>query len=206
MRLGWGAQKDVKCKSRRSSNFLSVTSIKQKPIKSITFFFRFVISTSKRPVPLEHYLYTGQSGRSKDERFLIVSSDGQFITKGYRDAIEAKKAKEKDAKPSQAGPAGASGAGRGRPTTSSSGSGAPKVWGHAQDKNLLIALTDHLKKHDKLPVVIFTFSRHRCDVNASLLSSVDLVTAEEKGRIHQFFQKCISRLKGSDQKLPQVTG
>ena len=59
-----------------------------------------MISTSKRPVPLEHYLYTGQSGRSKDERFLIVSSDGQFITKGYRDAIEAKKAKEKDAKPS----------------------------------------------------------------------------------------------------------
>ncbi len=31
------------------------------------------------------------------------------------------------------------------------------------------------------------------------------MTAEEKGRIHQFFQKCVSKLKGSDQKLPQVT-
>lgn len=68
----------------------------------------------------------------------------------------------------------------------------------------MIALLDHLKKQDQLPVVAFTFSRNRCDQNASLLTSVDLVTAEERGRIHQFFQKCISRLKGSDQKLPQV--
>ena len=78
-------------------------------------------------------------------------------------------------------------------------------WGPAQDKNLFVALLDHLKKADQLPVVAFTFSRNRCDQNASLLTSVDLVTAEERGRIHQFFQKCVSRLKGSDQKLPQVT-
>ena len=78
------------------------------------------------------------------------------------------------------------------------------VWGAPQDKNLLIALLDHLKKQDKLPVVAFTLSRKRCDLNASLLTSVDLVTADEKARIHQFFQKCVSRLKGSDQKLPQV--
>jgi antiviral helicase SKI2 len=77
-------------------------------------------------------------------------------------------------------------------------------WGQAQEKNLLIALLDHLKKQDQLPVVAFTFSRNRCDQNSSLLTSVDLVTAEERGRIHQFFQKCVSRLKGSDQKLPQV--
>jgi hypothetical protein len=77
-------------------------------------------------------------------------------------------------------------------------------WGPPQEKNLLIALLDHLKKQDQLPVVAFTFSRNRCDQNSSLLTSVDLVTAEERGRIHQFFQKCVSRLKGSDQKLPQV--
>lgn len=79
------------------------------------------------------------------------------------------------------------------------------AWGPPQEKNLLIALLDHLKKQDQLPVVAFTFSRNRCDQNSSLLTSVDLVTAEERGRIHQFFQKCVSRLKGSDQKLPQVT-
>jgi len=157
----------------------------------------YVISTLKRPVPLEHFLYTGLTGKSKDERFLIVNADGAFIPKGYMAALEAKKTKEKESKP---GPA--AGKSRGGPQP---GGGGPRFWGAPQDKNLLIALLDHLKKQDKLPVVAFTLSRKRCDLNASLLTSVDLVTADEKARIHQFFQKCVSRLKGSDQKLPQVT-
>ena len=167
----------------------------------------FVISTLKRPVPLEHFLYTGLSGKSKDERFLIVNVDGTFVTKGYMAAMEAKKSKEKtDSKPTNAAGPPTKGKGSSAPVQRPTGGGSrSKGWGAAQDKNLLIALLDHLKKNEKLPVVAFTFSRNRCDQNASLLSSVDLVTAEEKGRIHQFFQKCISRLKGSDQKLPQVT-
>lgn len=164
----------------------------------------YVISTLKRPVPLEHYLYTGLTGKTKDERFLIVNAEGAFVPKGYMAAMEAKKSKEKDVKPSSAG----AGRGRGAPTKEVSrapGGGGHKGWGPPQEKNLMIALLDHLKKHDQLPVVAFTFSRNRCDQNSSLLTSVDLVTAEERGRIHQFFQKCVSRLKGSDQKLPQVT-
>lgn len=43
----------------------------------------YVISTLKRPVPLEHYLYTGLTGKSKDERFLIVNAEGAFVPKGY---------------------------------------------------------------------------------------------------------------------------
>jgi antiviral helicase SKI2 len=43
----------------------------------------YVISTLKRPVPLEHYLYTGLTGKSKDERFLIVNAERAFVPKGY---------------------------------------------------------------------------------------------------------------------------
>lgn len=50
-------------------------------------------------MPLEHYLYTGLTGKSKDERFLIVNADGAFVTEGYMAAMKAKKAKEIDAKP-----------------------------------------------------------------------------------------------------------
>ena len=32
----------------------------------------FVITTSKRPVPLRHYLYTGNSKQTSDELFEIV--------------------------------------------------------------------------------------------------------------------------------------
>lgn len=43
----------------------------------------YVISTMKRPVPLEHYLYTGNSTKTQKEMFLLVDSVGNFQTKGY---------------------------------------------------------------------------------------------------------------------------
>lgn len=42
----------------------------------------YVISTPKRPVPLEHYLYTGSGGKSKDELFLVLDSEGKFLKRG----------------------------------------------------------------------------------------------------------------------------
>lgn len=42
----------------------------------------YVISTLKRPVPLQHYLYTGSGGKSKHERFLVVNEKGVFVKKG----------------------------------------------------------------------------------------------------------------------------
>lgn len=55
-----------------------------------------------------------------------------------------------------------------------------------------------------LPVVVFTLSRKRCDMNAVILRSLDLTTAREKHRVHTFFQSNIKHLKGSDRELPQV--
>jgi antiviral helicase SKI2 len=39
----------------------------------------YVVSTLKRPVPLQHYLYICPSGNSKDELFLIVDKRKKFI-------------------------------------------------------------------------------------------------------------------------------
>ena len=61
-----------------------------------------------------------------------------------------------------------------------------------------------LQKKDRLPVVGFTFSRLRCNEYADALTTLDLTTSNEKSEIHVFFQKSISLLKGSDQRLPQV--
>lgn len=38
----------------------------------------YVISTVKRPVPLQHYLYTGYDKKSKDQIFLLVDMEGGF--------------------------------------------------------------------------------------------------------------------------------
>ena len=42
-----------------------------------------VISTSKRPVPLEHFIYTGNSSKTSKERFLVVGPTGKFDEIGY---------------------------------------------------------------------------------------------------------------------------
>lgn len=55
-----------------------------------------------------------------------------------------------------------------------------------------------------LPVVVFTLSRKRCDMNAATLRNLDLTTAREKHQVRIFFQNNIKHLKGSDRELPQV--
>lgn len=58
---------------------------------------------------------------------------------------------------------------------------------------------------DQLPVVVFAFSRNKCDTYANMLShSVDLCSGAQQAEVHSFFQRSINRLKGTDQDLPQV--
>ena len=42
----------------------------------------YVISTTKRPVPLEHFLYTGNSNKTSNELFLLLDANGSFLTAG----------------------------------------------------------------------------------------------------------------------------
>ncbi|KAL3115658.1 hypothetical protein niasHT_018064 [Heterodera trifolii] len=55
--------------------------------------------------------------------------------------------------------------------------------GLGQSKNVFINLIDHLKTEDLLPMVVFVFSRQRCDDTAQLLQSVDLLTTEKEKKI-----------------------
>ncbi|XP_046434524.1 helicase SKI2W [Neodiprion fabricii] len=140
----------------------------------------YVISTLKRPVPLQHYLYTGCGGKSRNDRFLIVDSDGKFKKDGWDKAVAAKASSTKNPgeKKYQLNP--------------------------NQEKTLWVGFIDHLKRENKLPVVAFTLSRNRCDTNADALRSVDLTTGSEKSHIRVFFQQCIMRLKEPDRELPQI--
>eukprot|EP00061_Rhincodon_typus_P014135 g40974.t1 len=146
----------------------------------------YVISTMKRPVPLEHHLYTGNSQKTQNELFLLLDAQGNFLTKAG------------DRVTSQS-------------TAISSWASyrnlSPNKYLSAihwvQDKSVWLSLIDMLRKKDSLPIVAFTFSRNRCDENANMLTTVDLTSTVEKSEIHIFFQKCISRLKGTDRELPQ---
>ena len=43
----------------------------------------YVISTLKRPVPLKHHLYTGNSKQTSDQLFEIVGEDKKFNRIGW---------------------------------------------------------------------------------------------------------------------------
>ncbi|KAF8711835.1 Antiviral helicase, partial [Rhizoctonia solani] len=192
----------------------------------------YVISTPKRPVPLEHYLYAGR------EMYKIVDAGGKWLGTGYKDAGEAlrrKQDKEREAaglapiqrvgarggrgaaaQQPQRGRGGGGGGGRGGPSQRGGGGPAPRGGGGShmgssgprshqqQDKNLWVHLVGHLKKKNLLPVVIFTFSKKRCEENAGTLSSTDLSDAKERSEIHLVWEKALGRLKGTDKKLPQI--
>ncbi|EJD03737.1 antiviral helicase [Fomitiporia mediterranea MF3/22] len=181
----------------------------------------YVISTPSRPVPLEHYLYAGRDIHK------IVDSKGQFLSTGYKDAGEAlrrKQDKEREAAglpPVQrlgaraaAPQRGQRGVTRGRGGGARGGGGAPggpRTF-HQPDKNLYVHLVGFLRKSNLLPVVVFTFSKRRCEENAATLTNVDLSSASERSEVHVTIEKALARLKGrqtfilccTDKKLPQI--
>ncbi|QPG93532.1 hypothetical protein C2857_000549 [Epichloe festucae Fl1] len=191
----------------------------------------YVISTSKRPVPLEHYLWAGKDVHK------IVDSDKKFIEKGWKDAHIAAQGKDKSATaqntmatrggnprggqrggPQRGGPpqqrggrGGGQQRGRGGPPRASHAPGhmgrggrAGGMTSAAQDKNLWVHLVQFLKKKTLLPACIFVFSKKRCEENADALSNQDFCTAREKSHIHMIIERSIVRLKPEDRLLPQI--
>lgn len=191
----------------------------------------YVISTPKRPVPLEHYLWANKNIHK------IVDSDKKFIEKGWKDANSALQRRDQ---PKVADPApntkgggnqrgGRGGAntrggnnqrggrggnnqrGRGGPPRASYNPGhmgrAGRPGGFssaAQDKNLWVHLVQYLKKSTLLPACIFVFSKKRCEENADALTNQDFSTAQEKSHIHMIAEKSLARLKPEDRALPQI--
>lgn len=134
----------------------------------------YVVSTTHRPVPLAHYLYTGTSGVSKNNRFKILDDSG-WKRQGYEQS---------------------------KATIGTSNN--THRFHIKQENTMWYALVDHLKTCDLLPVVAFTFSRAKCDSNAQSLRSLDLTTQREKYAISHFFEECIRSLKEPDRNIPQI--
>ncbi|KAF7078257.1 hypothetical protein CFC21_082726 [Triticum aestivum] len=180
-----------------------------------------VTSTNKRPVPLEHCLF--YSG----EVYKVCEKD-IFLTQGFRDAKDAFKMKNANkfgAKPgTKSGtPAVRAGTQGRNPDTSSKGrdqkhpkhhqtnSGAAAIQqstsgSRRSESSFWMPLINNLLKKSLVPVVIFCFSKNRCDRSADSMFGADLTSSSDKSEIRVFCDKAFSRLKGSDRNLPQVVG
>ena len=191
----------------------------------------YVISTPKRPVPLEHYLWAGK------DMHKIVDANKRFLDSGWKEANTALSGRDKMKPDNQASGiadtrGGANGrGGRGQPPRAGPQRGGQQRGGSqqrgranpnrgtgniartgrgggrttaAQDKNVWVHLVQHLRKHDLLPGCIFVFSKKRCEQNADALSNLDFCTATEKSAIHMIIERSIARLKPEDRRLPQI--
>jgi antiviral helicase SKI2 len=192
----------------------------------------YVISTSKRPIPLEHYLWAGKG------MYKIVTADKKFIDNGWKEANDVMSGKDKIKTPAaKEAPTVRGGGGRGGPPTrggqnqrgrgqqaggrggAQRGGGPPAQRGRgniartgrgggrttaAQDRNIWVHLIQHLRSKELLPACIFVFSKKRCEENAEALSNLDYCTAAEKSAIHMTIEKSLARLSPEDRDLPQI--
>lgn len=190
----------------------------------------YVISTPKRPVPLEHYLWANKA------MYKIVNADKKFLDKGWKEANDVLSGRDKIKAPVvMEAPISQRGApnGRARGPTSRGGAqrggpqrGGPQQRGRgqpqqsrgniartgrgggrttaAQDRNIWVHLVQYLRKEELLPACIFVFSKKRCEENADALSNLDFCTASEKSAIHMIIERSVARLKPEDRILPQI--
>jgi len=190
----------------------------------------YVISTPKRPVPLEHYLWANKA------MYKIVNAEKKFIEQGWKEANDVLSGRDKikaapapvEASTNQRGASAGRGRGpanrgngaRGGPQRGGPqqrGRGQPTARGNiartgrgggrttaAQDRNIWVHLVQHLRKEELLPACIFVFSKKRCEENADALSNLDFCTATEKSAIHMIIERSIVRLKPEDRILPQI--
>lgn len=188
----------------------------------------YVISTPKRPIPLEHYLWAGK------DMHKIVDSEKRFLVKGWKaandilsglDKVKEQKAIEQQT-PARGGGNNTRG-GRGQQQRGGNQRGGPQQRGRGQpvnrgqgniartgrgggrttanqDRNIWVHLVQFLRKESLLPACIFVFSKKRTEENADSLSNQDFCTAVEKSAIHMTIEKSIARLKPEDRKLPQI--
>lgn len=191
----------------------------------------YVISTLKRPVPLEHYLWADKA------MYKIVDSNKTFLDKGWKEANQAISGRKTvktskgtgESAPNRGsvsvgreergqtrrgpqrgnGPRGP-GQQRGKGSTqrtvgniARTGRGGGRTTA-AQDRNVWVHLVQHLRKSALLPACIFVFSKKRCEQNADALSNLDYCTASEKSAVHMTIERSIARLKPEDRVLPQI--
>eukprot|EP01063_Lacrimia_lanifica_P023042 TRINITY_DN3054_c0_g1_i1.p1 TRINITY_DN3054_c0_g1~~TRINITY_DN3054_c0_g1_i1.p1 ORF type:complete len:1287 (+),score=519.06 TRINITY_DN3054_c0_g1_i1:82-3942(+) len=136
-----------------------------------------VISTQKRPVPLRHALFFGDK-----EYAVIDNSIGQaaFSAAKYKEAEAAAAAK----KPQKAFTREA------------------RLRQEAQEWRSILRF---LGKQNRLPCIVFAFSKDKLDALSEHLSTMNYTTKAEKAQIEAFLRHAMKRLKGSDKSIPQVT-
>ncbi|KAI8325235.1 antiviral helicase [Martensiomyces pterosporus] len=166
----------------------------------------YVISTAKRPVPLEHYLYVGKNSFVNKETMKIVDKSGEFNSSEWKDAYSAVNKAPQTKGGSSAGH-GRQGGGSRAPRQAAGHQAMKAVGKHTAERQgatLWVHLVGHLRAQGLLPAVVFTFSRRKCEEFAFSLRNLDFLNESKRSEVHMFVDRCLKRLKPEDRMLPQI--
>ncbi|CDS37381.1 DNA RNA helicase C terminal [Echinococcus multilocularis] len=189
-----------------------------------------VCQTHRRPVPLEHHLYTGCDSATRENIYLVVDKEGRFNREGYQDAknslikpkkvskkgnvsktvvtdaavdpdeIARKEAKRKPKSQFTGGKINTPGRQNYTPKATEGYNRSGK-----SDITVWSGLIRMLQEHELMPVIVFCFSRAKINNLVQCLNSIDLLNKTEKNEVVMFLRAAIGpRLKGSDKLLSQV--
>ncbi|KAL8275408.1 hypothetical protein Esti_000620 [Eimeria stiedai] len=172
----------------------------------------FAQTTSKRPTPLRHFLY------SRDKPFLLIDEGGTFNAAAYSQAyahVNGKKtavaASAKAAVQSRGG--GSAGVARGaaraaRGCSRTAQAAGNKLAYQSSDAKLktesqrLQTLIRYLAKAITKRAYL---TRRKCEAYAKSLTKVDVTLSQlHRSRIHLFTKECLKRLSPADRELRQI--
>lgn len=168
----------------------------------------YVISTPKRPVPLEINIWV------KDHLLPVISPGREFLEPNFRkhkELLSGNKPGVKDTKGDssqkgrQKGGRGGQRGGRGSQRGGAVGSNKRQMFKrNGPNKRTWFQLVNYLRSKDLLPMVAFVFSKKRCEEYADWLEGINFCNNKDKSQIHMFIEKSITRLKKDDRELPQI--
>nr|CAH8871686.1 unnamed protein product [Trichobilharzia regenti] len=145
-----------------------------------------VVATETRPVPLEHFLYTGTSEYATgDLMHRIVSQTNAFDTVGYNRATVSYRNQKMHSVPFR--------------------DSNKNEFFNKLNKNIWLGFIRVLKECDLMPVIAFGFSRKALETLAGNVLTVDLLDFDEKKRVNQFLKTVVDgRLRKCDRRLASV--
>ncbi|KAF7456406.1 putative Superkiller viralicidic activity 2 family 2 [Cryptosporidium felis] len=140
-----------------------------------------VVYTDYRPVPLQHFLFpAGGNGV-----YLVMDENKVFKHDNYMKALSALKMASE---------------------SNSSQKEQKKHAGKTQQRIDLESIVNMCQERSYLPIIVFSFSKKDCELNALSLKNIDLSTDEDKESIDFIFNSAIATLAEEDRNIPQVVG
>ncbi|CBZ51677.1 putative DEAD/DEAH box helicase domain-containing protein [Neospora caninum Liverpool] len=172
----------------------------------------FTLSTDRRPTPLRHFLFF------HDKAFLLMDAKGRFQAGAYNEAF--KHVRDKGNPPAarkpplnnapQRGRGGARGGARATSVQDGAHQSSKGVYQTAEAKlkteiHRLQGMIAKLEKDNELPVVVFCFSRRKCETYAQAMRKLNVVLSHnDRSKIHLFVKDCLMALSPADRELPQI--